>query len=179
MSWLPSELLVALPQLGPFTIFTDGSWSPTGTSHFHVTGNSPTFHGAAGIAIISDLPNWKVLPIIVLHVGNGQELGSTSAYSMEVLGIHIGLSVESQLSDTMITICTNCQSAVKKLQINRYRTTALHTKTRDFSLLSASILHRNPNRNVNIKAEAALWTREMWGNHLSDKAAAGVLISPI
>jgi len=29
-SWLQSELLLALPQLGPFTIFTDRAWSPTG-----------------------------------------------------------------------------------------------------------------------------------------------------
>jgi len=90
-SWLQPELLLALLQLGPSTIFTDGSWSPTGPSHSHVTGNSPTFHGTAGIAIISDLPNWKVLPIIVLHVDNGQELGSISAYSMEILGILCGL----------------------------------------------------------------------------------------
>jgi len=70
VSWLPSELLLALPQLGPFTIFTDRSWSPTGPSHSHVTGNSPTFHGTARIAIISDLPDWKDLPIITLHVDN-------------------------------------------------------------------------------------------------------------
>jgi len=80
MSWLP-ELLLALTQLGPLTIFTDGSWSPTGPSYSHETGNSPKFHGCAGIAIISDLPDWKDLPIITLHVGNEQELGSISAYN--------------------------------------------------------------------------------------------------
>jgi len=94
-------------------------------------GNSPTFHGAVGISIISDLPNWKDLPIIARHVGNGQELGPTTAYSTEVIGILIGLSVASQLSDTMVTICTDCQSAVKMLHKNRYSTTAHRTKTRD------------------------------------------------
>ena len=28
--WLPSALLLAVPELGPFSIFTYGSWSPTG-----------------------------------------------------------------------------------------------------------------------------------------------------
>jgi len=121
--------------------------------------------------MISDLPDWKNLPIITLHVGNGQELGSTSAYSMEVLGILIGLSVASQLSDTMETICNDCQKVMKELHKNRYSTTALRTKTRDSSLLGASTLHWNSNSNVNIKwvighperaeADAALWTRKM------------------
>jgi len=89
----------------------------------------------------------------------------------------------------MVTICTVCQSEVKKLHKYRYRTTALSTKTRDTSLLDATILNWNSNRNVYIKwvkghlekveTDAALWTREMWGNHLSDRSAAGVLTSPI
>jgi ribonuclease HI len=188
-SWLPSELLLSLPQLGPFTIFTDGSWTQAGSSFSHVTGNGAIFHGSAGIVIISDLPNWRELPILTLQIDNGQELGSNSAYSMEVLGISVGLSIASQLPGAVVTICSDCQAAVRKLHKNRRRPSALRAKTRDSSLLGVSISLWNSMDNLTIKwvkghpekvePDASLWTREMWGNHLADRAAAGALTSSL
>ena len=133
-TWLPSELLLVLPQLDPFSIFSDGSWSPTGPPHAHVTGHNSTHHGSAGIAIISDFPNWREIPIVTLQIDNGQELGSIAAYSMEVLGILVSLSIATHLPGAEVTICSDCQSAVNKLHKNRYRTTALRAKNRDASL---------------------------------------------
>ena len=187
-SWLSLELLLALPLLGPFAIFTDGSWTPTGPSHSHVTANLPTFHGSAGVVIISDLPNWRDLPILTFQVDNGQDMGAISAYSMEVLGILVGLSIGTQLPATDVTICSDCQAAVRKLEKNRYRARALRTKTRDSSLLELAISLWNSSANhlslkwvkghpEKEKADTSLWTREMWGNHLADRAAAGVLTS--
>ena len=183
--WLPPELKRLLPLLGPFSIFSDGSWSSTGSPWSHITGDSPTHHGAVGIAIISDLPNWRDLPIIILQIDNGQELGSLAAYSMEVLGISIGMSIGSQLLNPVFTIFSDCQAAVKKLHKLRNRVTTIRSKTRDASLLSATISRWNSMEGVNVtwvkghpereEPDASLWTREMWGNHLSDRAAAGVL----
>jgi ribonuclease HI len=185
LPWIPSEVILALPLLGPFSIFSDGSWSPSGPPHSHVTGHNATHHGAAGIAILSDLPNWRELPILTFQIDNGQDLGAIAAYSMEVLGILVSLSIASHVPDMEVTICSDCQSAVTKLQKNRHRTTAIRAKTRDASLLGAAISLWKDNGNVKIKwvkghpekevTDASEWTREMWGNHLSDRAAAGVL----
>ena len=82
-----------LPQLRPFFIYTDGSWSLTGASHSYVTGNDLTYLGSAGLTIISDLPNWKESPILTLNGTNGQDLGSIYAYNLEVLGLLVGLSI--------------------------------------------------------------------------------------
>ena len=104
---------------------------------------------------------------------------------MEVLGILVSLSIASHVPDMEVTICSDCQSAVTNLQKNRHHTTAIRAKTRDASLLGAAIALWKDNDNVKLKwvkghpekeeADAAEWTREMWGNHLSDRAAAGVL----
>ena len=106
---------------------------------------------------------------------------------MEVLGILVGLSVASQLSILEVRIISDCQSAVKRLHKLQYCSAPLRTKTRDASLLASSIAHWNHVEGVDIswtpghpekeQTDASLWTREMWGNHLSDRAAAGVLNS--
>jgi ribonuclease HI len=188
-TWIPSELLLILPQLGPFSIFTDGSWSMTGLSHSHVTGNSPAFLGSAGITIMSNLPNWRELPIVTFQVSNGQNLGSKSAYSMEVLGIVVGLTIATAFPDSEVTICSDCQAAVKKLNKNKHRLASLQAKTRDSSLLGVALTLLKSHKGIEIKwvkghpekeeADAYLWSREMWGNHLADRSAAGVLNSPI
>ena len=183
-NWLPQDVMLLISTLGPFSIFTDGSWSPSGPSWSHITDNSPIFLGAVGIAIISDLPTWRELPIITLQIINGQELESLSAYSMEVLGILVGLSLASQIPLPEVTILSDCQSAVKKLHKLRHQVT-IRSKTRDASLQAASISHWNSLDNAKIKwiqghpereePDASSWTREMWGNHLSDRVAAGEL----
>jgi ribonuclease HI len=183
--WLPPELKSLLSLLGPFSIFSDGSWSSTGSPWSHITGDSPTHHGSVGIAILSDLPNWRDLPIIIMQVDKGQELGALAAYSMEVLGISIGMSIGSQLLNPDFTIFSDCQAAVKKLHKLKDRVTTIRSKTRDASLLSATVSLWNSMEGANVtwvkghpereEPDASLWTREMWGNHLSDRAAAGVL----
>jgi ribonuclease HI len=183
--WFPPSFQLILASLGPFSIFTDGSWAQDTPQWDHITSNAPTYIGSVGIAIISDLPEWQDLPILTMHINNGQSLESLSAFSMESLGILVALSIASHLPSPEINIYSDCKSAVTKLQTIRSTNKPVRTKSRDASLTTASIDHWNKMEDVNISwvkghpekefPDPALWTREMWGNHLSDRAAAGQL----
>jgi len=104
---------------------------------------------------------------------------------MEILGILIGLSIASKIPSTEVTIYSDCQSAVKKLHKLQYRLTGIRLKSAGASLHAAAVSHWNKIDEVNLQwvkgrpekvvPDALLWTREMWGNHLSDRAAAGPL----
>jgi ribonuclease HI len=176
--WLPltaQVLLQELAELGPVAIFSDG----------YITSNLPSFSGSVGIVIMSDLPQWRDLPIISLQLTDGQRLDSLSAFSMESLGILTALSIASSLSSPEVTIFSDCQSAVLKLHKLRYRPSA-KTKSRDASITLSSLRHWSLlGSDVQIKwvkghperehPDASTWSREMWGNHLADRAAAGCL----
>jgi ribonuclease HI len=186
--WLLPETISIIQELsnqGPIAIYTDGSWSQAGSHWDHITLNLPSFSGSVGVVIMSDLPHWKDLPIISLQVTDGQKLDSLSAFSMESFGILVALSIASSLLDPEVTIFTDCQSAVKKLHKLRNKPT-IRTKSRDASITLSSLRHwsllgpgvqikwvkGHPERS---QPDASLWSRDMWGNHLADRAAAGCL----
>ena len=183
--WFPSSFQLILASLGPFSIFTDGSWSQDNPQWAHITSNAPTYTGSVGIAIISDLPEWRELPILTMHIRNGQALDSLSAFSMESLGILVALSIASHFPNPEVNIFSDCKSAVLKLQKIQATNKPVRTRSRDASITTASIEHWNRMEAVDISwvkghpekefPYPALWTREMWGNHLSDRAAAGSL----
>ena len=184
-SWLPEKLITLLPQLGEFDIFTDGSWAEAGSAWSRITRNNPRNSGSGGIAIISRSAEWMNLPIIVMHISNGQTLEAKSAFSMELLALLTGLSIITHTKQPA-TIYTDCESAVKKLQKLMQSPAALKATSRDVQLLAAATSHlRNglsslqwirghPERK---QKDEEQWTREMWGNHLADRAAAGALTS--
>ena len=183
--WFPLEDLKYLASHGPISIYSDGSWSPRGSSWPHIVRTSPPYAGSVGLAIVSNTPEWKDLPIITVPIINGQNMEALSAYSMEVLGILTALSISAGVPHTKVTIYSDCQSAVTKLRNIKNNKYTLRAKTRDVSLLAAAISHWNSLSNTNIcwvkghpekkEPDASLWTRKMWGNHLSDRTAAGVL----
>ena len=61
--WIPEELIEKLTALGPFIIFSDGSWTRTGSPWKHVLGTSPEFDGSVGIISISALDEWRERPV--------------------------------------------------------------------------------------------------------------------
>ena len=183
--WLTPDFKRLLIELGPFTVFSDGSWSKAGSPWDHITSNSPTFSGSVGLAFVSTLPDWKDRKILTLQLTNGNELESLSAFSMELLGILVGLSIASQLPESEINILSDCKSAVNKLHSFRLGSSSIRSKTRDASLLTSSVAHWRsleglpiawtPGHPEAVQPDASLWTREMWGNHLADRSAAGEL----
>ena len=98
--WLPLEDLKYLASHGPISIYSDGSWSPRGSSWPHIVRTSPPYAGSVGLAIVSNTPEWKDLPIITVPIINGQNMEALSAYSMEVLGILTALSISSGVPHT-------------------------------------------------------------------------------
>ena len=126
------------------------------------------------------------LPILTLYIANGSGLNAISAYTMELLGILTALSILSHM-DTDCTIYSDCQSAINKLTKLQSSTTALRASAPDAALLAASLQHLQQRGKLKwIKAhpertqkDETLWTREMWGNHLADRAASGSLISKL
>ena len=183
-SWLPDDFLTTLSGLGDYDIFTDGAWARAGSYWDHVTHNSPSFIGSAGLVFISRASDWKDRPIITLHIINGQGLNACSAFSMEALAILVALFIRSCSPPTPAIIYSDCKSVVLKLQKLVALSSPLKTTSGDASLLSAcvSFLSRqstglcwikgHPERSV---PDESFWSREMWGNHLADRAAAGSL----
>ena len=122
------------------------------------------------------------LPILTIYIYNGSDIDAPSAYSMELLAIVTALSIISH-TQTDSTVYSDCQSAVKKLNKLLTSSTPLRSSTTDVSLLSiGKNLLRNHNQLKWIKGhperdqpDETTWTREMWGNHLADRAASGSL----
>ena len=184
--WLTSTILDNIHKLGPYDIFTDGSWLDSGPAWNHITHNSPTYTGSAGLVLISQADNWMDLPIITLHLHNGLALDATSAYSMELLAVVTALYLLS-IMDSTATIYSDCQSVINKITKLQRSTTALRASTADSTLLTTA-LHHLQKKNQQLQwikghpertqSDEALWTREMWGNHLADRAASNTLHPP-
>ena len=182
-SWTPKLLTDTLPLLGNFDVFTDGSWTPTNPIFSHIMQNSPTFKGTAGLVIISKADNWMDLPIIALHINNGISLESTGAFSMEILAILTALSIFQQ-TNVNTTIHSDCESAVKKLNRLLHTTTSLRASAKDVPMISAALKHLKQRGTLKwikghpekTQPDDTYWTREMWGNHLADRAAEGILL---
>ena len=171
--WLTPDFKRRLIELGPFSVFSDGSWAKAGSPWDHITSNAPTFSGSVGLAFISTLSDWKDRDILTVQLTNGQALESLSAFSMELLGILVGLSIASQLPESDINIFSDCKSAVQQLQSLRTGTSHVRSKSRDASLLNAAVDHWKTLEDLTIEwipghpevdqPDASLWTREMWG----------------
>jgi len=58
-SWLSDDMEGKLCRLGPFVIYSDGSWSPKGDPWQHVMGNLPEFSGAMGLTFLSSREDWR------------------------------------------------------------------------------------------------------------------------
>ena len=106
---------------------------------------------------------------------------------MEVLAILVALYIIFHTHSSSSTIIySDCQSAVNRLNKLMKSRSPLKASTRDSFLLSACLYYLtslqlclqwipgHPERSV---PDEALWSREMWGNHLADRAAAGSLAS--
>ena len=183
-SWLPQELLDNLPPLGEVDIFTDGSWSEAGTKWAHITHNSPTFTGTAGLVIISRSLDWMNLPILTMHISHGSLLDTNSAFSMELLALLTALSI-LHLTNSKASILSDCQSVIRKLTKLLSSPTALRASARDISFLSAALAYLKQRGTLQwikghperYEPDESLWTREMWGNHLADRVASGTITS--
>jgi len=176
-----------LRRLGPFVIYSDGSWSPKGDPWQHVMGNLQEFSGAIGLTFLSTREDWRDLPIYTLQIFNGEGLEAISAFTMELFGILVSLSILSHF-DTPSTVYSDCEAAVKSVNNNRNATKKIRSTTRDASILSIAASHLQTQRSKvmwvkghpeRTAPDAETWTKDMWGNHLSDRTAAGVFYSPM
>ena len=183
-SWVPSTFFDQLSLLGSYDIFTDGAWARTGSFWDHVTCNSPTFAGGAGLTFLSSSSSWRDLPVLTMYITQGQDLKSISAFSMELLALLTALHISSLSPSPPTHIYTDCQSAVLKLGKLSSYSSSINVSSADSSMLSSCLsylstlpvelcwIKGHPERS---EPDESLWTREMWGNHLADRAAAGLL----
>ena len=187
VNWLPEELLTNLQILGPFEIFSDGSWVSKGDPWKHIMGNSPEYAGTIGLTFVSTLEDWKDRPIYTLQLVNGEGLLAISAYTMELLGILIALSILAHFQMTT-KISSDCEAAVKSVNNLRESRKVIRAKARDASLLTmaAKLLGSQNTEVVWIKGhpekshpDADEWTKDMWGNHLADRTAAGIFFGQV
>jgi len=130
--------LEKLLHLGSFDIFTDESWSESGPAWNHITHNSPTYTGSAGLLLICQVDNWMDLSVITIHIYNGTALYTISAYSIKLLSIGTTLYFLSVTNNT-VTIYSDCQAVVSKLTKLQKSITALHFTTADSTLLTTAL----------------------------------------
>ena len=98
---------------------------------------------------------------------------SSSAYSMDTLGVLVGLSIASQLPSSDISVYSDGKLVRTKLHKLSNSATPICTKSRDSSLIAAAVSQQQFLKDVKIswikghpektEADAFLWTREIWG----------------
>ena len=172
--WLPQDMIDKLTDLSPFIIFSDGAWMRIGSPWRHVFGTSPEFEGSVGLIFMSALENWRDLPIYSFALVNGQRIGSTSAFSMELFGLLVALNILG-LIRIPSTIYSDCEAAVKSVNNLDRGSKRIRATTRDASMLSAAVnLLRDQDTVISwtkghperVDKDADNWTKEMWGNLL-------------
>jgi ribonuclease HI len=132
-------------------------------------GNFPEFAGTIGLTFISTLEDWKERPIYTLQLVNGEGLLAISAYTMELMGILVALSILAHFQ--MITkIYSDCEAAVKSVNNLRVSRKVIKAKSRDASLLTlaAKLLDSQDTEVLWIKGhpekthpDAEEWTKNM------------------
>jgi hypothetical protein len=130
---------------------------------------------------MSSLPNWREKPIYSLRIINGEGLQASSAFSMELFGIMVAAAILAHCPDST-TIFSDCEAATKSIHSQLQSRKRIRASTRDASMLvlAAKLIQEmgtqvqwtkgHPER---VDKDADNWTQEMWGNHLSDRSAAG------
>jgi hypothetical protein len=175
-------MIPLLTAMGPLVVFSDGSWQKSGSPWRHVLGNIPEFNGFIGLIFMSASEEWKDLPIYSLRILNGEGLQANSAYSMELFGILVAAAILAQCPGSSI-ILSDCEAAVKSLHSVIKGSKRLKATTRDIAMLTSAAGLLNEHGNMvswtkghpeRTEPDADNWTKEMWGNHLSDRAAAGM-----
>ena len=186
ISWLSDDMMDKLRGLGPFVIYSDGSWSSKGDPWQHVMGNLPEHSGSIGLTFLSSSDDWRDRPVYALQIVNGEGLDAIAAFTMELFGILVSLAILSHF-DTATTIYSDCEAAVKSLNNHRNSRKPIRASTRDANILSVAASHLltqnttvtwvkgHPERTAK---DAEVWTKDMWGNHLADRTAAGEFTSP-
>ena len=139
-------------------------------------GNAPEFDGSIGLIFMSALDNWKELLIYSMEIVNGKKLGSNSAFSMELFAILVALSILCYFR-LPSTIYSDCEAAIKSVNNLSNGSKRIRSTTRDASMLSSAVnllrdqdtlLRWTKGHPENVDRDADNWTKEMWGNHLSD-----------
>ena len=126
-TWLSEDMEGKLRRLGPFVIYSDGSWSPKGDPWQHVMGNLPEFSGAIGLTFLSTREDWRDLPIYTLQIFNGEGLEAISAFTMELFRILVSLSILSHF-ETPFTVYSDCEAAIKSVNNNRNATKKIRSE---------------------------------------------------
>jgi len=112
--WISEDMMDKLRCLGPFVIYSDGSWSSKGDPWQHVMGNLPEHSGSIGLIFLSSSDDWRDRPVYALQIVNGEGLDAIAAFTMELFGILVSLAILSHF-DTASTIYSDCEAAVKSL----------------------------------------------------------------
>ena len=126
--------LTRILEMGPFIVFSDGSWQQSGSAWKHVLSNAPEFCGYIGLIFMSSLPNWRENPIYSLRIINGEGLQASSAFSMELFGIMVAAAIFAHCPDST-TIFSGCEAATKSIHSQLQSRQRIRTSTGDASKL--------------------------------------------
>ena len=164
--------------LQSLAFYTDGSWtqlrSPS-TAIFKP--EDQRVQGSAGLVILVDSPDWRQLPSYAIHINDGQLIGATSAYTMELLAISLALRLQ-ELLGVKASLHSDSSASIKYIKggigvlrcaRSTHRLLVQSASTSVKSIGSEPLWVRgHPERR---KKDNDTWTPAEWGNHLADRAA--------
>jgi hypothetical protein len=158
-------------------IYTDGSY----TNHNHPLDTllqSPDLRpptATAGLVITDDSPNWKVRPIIWIHLANDDQVPATSVFHTECLALILALAL-SKDSLNCTGIYTDSESAYKLIRRPKRIQPSSHAPLvrilQHFPPQTRRLVQHIHSHSEELTRDKSRWTQEMYGNHLADRAAA-------
>ena len=157
--------------------YTDGSYK----EHCSVTSilhPRDTVREAAAAIIIKDTStSWKNKPVFVVHVADGSDIGTQSAFSMEYIALAMAMTTAEGISTKPVV-----SDAKAVLDILPGRKAELRNTRKKHSIPLAAmdrLLDGGARLPVHVKAhpekhkpDRATWTADDWGNFMADRAAA-------
>ena len=164
-------------------IYTDGEWSNPGSDPINFIFRIPdqaSIKASSAIVLMSQSENWlEEGNTTAIRLVGGNDINAKHAFVTELLGINCALSICHHRNAHNVDIRTDCLS-VKKILGNPGKLRKLTNKPElgliqsaldDIYKLTPCITHVKAHTGEDLAQ--ALWTRDIWGNHIADRVAAG------
>ena len=158
-------------------LYTDGAWKAHHTIESILQPKRLNTTSSAAVIIKDASPQWKVKPVIVLHVSEGEDIGAKAAFSMEFLALAAAMTVADGLSAKPVV--SDAESVLELLP-GRKKELSNTRKSHQIPLQAIDrLLDEGAPMPLHVyshpeteKPNKSTWTQDDWGNFMADRAAA-------
>jgi hypothetical protein len=157
--------------------YTDGSYKEQGSVASILHPRDTVRDATAAIIIKDNSTHWKAKPVFVVHVADGADIGTQSAFSMEYIALAMAMTIAEGVSTKPVV-----SDAKAVLDILPGRKDELRNTRKKHSIPLAAmdrLLDGGARLPLHVKAhpekhkpDRTTWTADDWGNFMADRAAA-------